>query len=178
MRISPKEQDKLVLHQVRALRQYKDQRERRRAQSRSCSSESHIIIQQRSAQPQPVSKPQYSPPPTSKTTFPRPRTSSPLAPTPTVLPPRTSFPRSKREPDLYRVAITTRMRHSPEGQKILHMGPRLALSIHAATKELERIVAAQRDRDGDVAMVNEDGSMTASWVVVPPEDWEMVDCRA
>ena len=70
------------------------------------------------------------------------------------------------------------MRLSPEGQKILHMGPRLALSIHAATKELERIVAAQRDRDGDVTMVNEDGSMSASWVVVPPEDWEMVDCRA
>jgi len=70
------------------------------------------------------------------------------------------------------------MRLSPEGQKILHMGPRLALSIHAATKELERIVAAQLDRDGDVAMVNEDGSMTASWVVIPPEDWEMVDCRA
>ncbi|TCD70187.1 hypothetical protein EIP91_004366 [Steccherinum ochraceum] len=179
--------------QARALRQYKEHRERRRNQSRasssasSSSSESFLVIQSHPHPQQSVSKPQYSPPPTS-TAFPCPRTSSPLSPARTLLPARASFPRSKREPDLYKVAITTRMRASPEGQKILHMGPRLALSIHAATKELERIVAAQtqsRDRDGDVAMVNvnEDGSgmgmgMTTSWIVVPPEDWEMVDCRA
>ncbi|KAH8099987.1 hypothetical protein BXZ70DRAFT_907585 [Cristinia sonorae] len=169
--------------QSRALRQYREQRDRRRATRTNASSESFIVIQQHSAQPTPVSKPMYTPPQQQpKAAFPSPRTSSPLSPTRSVLPARASFPRSKREPDLYKVAIITRMRHSPEGQKILHMGPRLALSIHAATKELERMVAAQqggRDRDGDVTMMNEDGSMSASWVVVPPEDWEMVvDCCA
>jgi endonuclease V-like protein UPF0215 family len=88
------------------------------------------------------------------------------------------------------------MRHSPEGLKILHMGPRLALSIMDATKELEKIVADQREReaDGDVVMsdstatttsFNVVGSgslampvLTASWVVVRGDDWEMVDCAA
>jgi len=89
--------------------------------------------------------------------------------------------------------VTTCMRGTPEGQKILHMGPRLAVSIMTATRELERIVAAQadkekerdRDRDRDNDVVMGDGissqppiSLSNSWVVVPGEDWEMVDCGA
>ncbi|KAF8813389.1 hypothetical protein BYT27DRAFT_7206776 [Phlegmacium glaucopus] len=121
------------------------------------------------------------------------RTSSPLSPARTVLPGRPVFPRSKPEPDLYRVAIKTHMRSSPVGQKILHMGPRLALSIIDATKELERIVADQereRDRDNDVVMSDSTFNLstsslaspvlTKSWVFVKNEvhDWEMLDCAA
>lgn len=103
--------------------------------------------------------------------------SSPLAPASMrpMAPARTHFPRSKPEPDLYRIAITTRMRMSPEGQKILHMGPRLAFSIYSATRELEQIVASHLDRDGDIDM-GDDGLLTSSWVAIPGEDWEMVDC--
>ena len=123
------------------------------------------------------------------------RTSSPLSPLRTVLPGRPVFPRSKQEPDLYRVAIKTHMRSSPEGQKILHMGPRLALSIITATKDLERIVADQererdRDRDNDIVMSDSTFNLststlaspvlTKSWVFVRNEthDWEMLDCSA
>jgi hypothetical protein len=121
------------------------------------------------------------------------RTSSPLSPLRTVLPGRPVFPRSKQEPDLYRVAIKTHMRSSPEGQKILHMGPRLALSIITATKDLERIVADQerdRDRDNDIVMSDSTFNLststlaspilTKSWVFVKNEshDWEMLDCSA
>ena len=85
------------------------------------------------------------------------------------------------------------MRSSPEGQKILHMGPRLALSIITATKDLERIVADQdreRDRDNDIIMSDSTFSLSAStlaspvltksWVFVKSEahDWEMLDCSA
>jgi hypothetical protein len=106
------------------------------------------------------------------------RTSSPLSPSRKFLPARPSFPRSKAEPDLYRLAIKTRMQHSPQGNKILHMGPRLAVSIMTATLELERIIAAQPQ---DVDMMDDDEphlSMNGPWVVVPGEDWEMVDCTA
>lgn len=128
------------------------------------------------------------------------RSSSPLSPTRTALPGRPVFPRSKAEPDLYRKAIITRMRCSPEGRKILHMGPRLALSIMTATKELERIVADQHEKDGDVVMADVTVAdappaptslapqqlkgcsalpvLTNSWVVVKGDDWEMVDCGA
>ena len=68
------------------------------------------------------------------------------------------------------------MRMSPEGQKILHMGPRLAFSIYSATRELEQIVASQRDADGDIDMEEGDSLLTTSWVSVRGEDWEMVDC--
>lgn len=121
------------------------------------------------------------------------RTSSPLSPSRTVLPGRPVFPRSKQEPDLYRVAIKTHMRSSPEGQKILHMGPRLALSIITATKDLERIVADQereKDRDNDIVMSDSTFNLstsnlaspvlTKSWVFVKNEahDWEVLDCSA
>jgi len=152
---------------TRSSRHY--QKDRRKSVARPFPNSTLVI------QPPP---PMYSPKPVKVPTSPRPRTSSPLSPTPTVLPPRTSFPRSKQEPDLYKVAITTRMRMTQEGQKILHMGARLAISIFAATQELERIVAAQTDRDRDVIMSNGEAQMSTSWVVVPHEDWEMVDCGA
>lgn len=79
-----------------------------------------------------------------------PRTTSPLAPSRKLLPPRTPFPRSKPEPDLYRFAIKTRMAHSPEGEKILRMGPRLAVAMLTATRELERIVSAAADDDDSI----------------------------
>ena len=128
---------------------------------------------------------QPTPPPVS-TPLPPFRHSPPLASKPSIMPPRTCFPRSKPEPDLYRVAITTRMRMSPEGRKILYMGPRLALSMYTANRELERslqmatndlerIVASQREVDGDIVMTEDVGQ---PWVVLPQEDWEMVDCAA
>ncbi|KJA16908.1 hypothetical protein HYPSUDRAFT_1054143 [Hypholoma sublateritium FD-334 SS-4] len=139
------------------------------------------------------------------TTLLSPRASSPLAPTPpAVRPPRPVFPRARAPPDLYRAALRGRMAGSPEGRRVLLMGARLALSIDAATKELERIVADHRD--GDCVMADGTGAsmgmgvgmgmggmsgamgtgtgapappvLTASWVVVKGEDWEMVDCAA
>ena len=83
----------------------------------------------------------------SQPAVPHVRTTSPLAPTRKLLPPRASFPRSKPEPDLYRTALKARMRSSPEGEKILRMGPRLAIAILSATRELERIVSAHEDDD-------------------------------
>ena len=70
------------------------------------------------------------------------------------------------------------MRCTPEGQKILYMGPRLAILILNATQELERMVAmySQRDLDGDVIMI--EGSSSLACVSVYKEDWEMVDIRA
>jgi len=153
------------------LRHYKEQRQRRR--------KAQVIhaVPQFTIGPGPSSS---SPPiqmPTPVAT-PFPRASSPLAPNPKLLPPRASFPRSKHEPDLYKVAITTRMRCSPEGQKILTMGPRLAVSILTATRELERIVASQMEVDGDISMT--DSTLSKSWVVISGEerDWEMIDCSS
>ncbi|KAI0768098.1 hypothetical protein BD413DRAFT_480120 [Trametes elegans] len=106
---------------------------------------------------------------TSRRTTPRLRTSSPLAPVQRCLGERPSLPcTKKREPDLYRTAIETRMRMSPVGRNILHMGPRVALSIISATEALEHLVAAEAQRGGDSAL-------SASWVDLSQEDWEMVD---
>lgn len=115
------------------------------------------------------------------------RTNSPLAPAKTVLPARPVFPRSKCEPDLYKRALIGRMKTSDEGRKILTMGPRLAISIWMATKDLERMVEDIHN-DIDVVMDDVDAPsvpspaplcLTKSWVVVRPnEDWEMVDCAA
>lgn len=61
------------------------------------------------------------------------------------------------------------------------MGPRLAISIITATRELERLVAAQGEREddfNDVAMTDSAPVMTSSWVVVQGDDWEMLDCKA
>lgn len=115
------------------------------------------------------------------------RASSPLSPKRHLLPGRPVFPRSKAAPDLYRIAIKTCMRYSPEGQKILRMGPRLALSILTATQDLERMVAEQESREGAMEDKSEstegtwtseesEGSvLSSSWVDVQNEDWEMLD---
>jgi len=107
------------------------------------------------------------------------RTTSPLSPSPKLLPPRASFPRSKREPDLYRMAIQTRMRCSPEGEKILMMGPRCALSILSATRDLEKMVSYQSDDDFNMDTGDQE-MLTKSWIMLPPHDeWDMlVDGRA
>lgn len=161
---------------TRTLRYYKEQRDKRKAALPRFPPTVYYP-----AKPLPPSLP---PAPTPKVlevaVTPKPRMSSPLSPVSCSRPPRSSFPRSKREPDLYRVAITTRMRMTPEGQKILHMGPRLALSILTATRELEKIVAAQRESDTDIIMTSSssaDSSVKPPWVGLP-EDWEMVDCSA
>ncbi|KAI0661528.1 hypothetical protein C8Q70DRAFT_910292 [Cubamyces menziesii] len=110
---------------------------------------------------------------TSRRTTSRPRTSSPLAPVRRTLGELPSMPcTKKREPDLYRTAIETRMRMSPVGRNILHMGPRVALSIISATEALENLVASQRD--GEVSRGG-DSALSASWVDLSQEDWEMVD---
>ncbi|KAI0046334.1 hypothetical protein FA95DRAFT_1494211 [Auriscalpium vulgare] len=101
------------------------------------------------------------------------RSTSPLAPTPHSTTPRPTFPRSKPDQNLYRAAIAGCMRATPHGKKILNMGARLAISILTATQELERIVAAQRDVPSDG-----DKPLSSSWVVLPDDDWEMVDASA
>lgn len=137
----------------RTLYHYKEQRERRKA-ALSRSRPEFTIAPPSTKQP---AKPTLQSP---KSRLPHKqtvglRTSSPLSPTQKLLPPRASFPRSKPEPDLYRIAIKARMQCSPEGAKILRMGPRIAVSILAATRDLEMLVSTQE--------VN---------------DWEMSDCSA
>lgn len=63
------------------------------------------------------------------------------------------------------------------------MGPRLAVSIMTATKELELIIAGETQEDGekdgdraDVLMVDDTKSTkTGSWLVLNQDDWEMAD---
>jgi hypothetical protein len=108
---------------------------------------------------------------------------------------RPSFPRSKPQPDLYKLAITAHMRSSFQIQQErefaleqqrrqqldagFRIGSPLAVSIMNATRDLEVLVASQqqqqRDADGDIPMSD---CPSASWVTVnfPGEDWEMVDC--
>jgi len=192
---SPQQPDRSSVPYYRTLRFYKEQRERRKAllnrhippiTIRTRLQVTHSESNVQCHVPQSISTPSHPIPiATPQCRLPKPgssqlRSSSPLAPTRTLLPGRPVFPRSKPEPDLYRKAITTRMRCTPEGQKILHMGPRLAVSIMTATRELERIVGAQtqRDQPSDVTMGDATPLLSNSWVVVPGEDWEMVDCGA
>ena len=108
---------------------------------------------------------------------------------------RPSFPRSKPQPDLYKLAITAHMRSSFQIQQErefaidqqrrqqldagFRIGSPLAVSIMNATRDLEVLVASQqqqqRDADGDVPMSD---CPSSSWVTIslPGEDWEMVDC--
>ncbi|KAK7044079.1 hypothetical protein VNI00_007795, partial [Paramarasmius palmivorus] len=157
----------------------------------------------RKSSPQPPSLPESSSPSTftsSKPQLPSSqslnrsqyRVSSPLSPTSHITKPLSilalpspplSKPRKnkRQEPDLYKQAIIARMRCTPEGQKILNMGPRLALSIMQATRDLELLVARNGLTLGGEAMdVDRDSSILGnSWVQVSPtEDWEMVDCAA
>lgn len=140
----------------RTLYHYKEQRERRKA-ALSRSRPEFTIAPPSTKQPAKLTlqSPKSRPPHNQTAGL---RTSSPLSPTQKLLPPRASFPRSKPEPDLYRIAIRTRMRCSPEGAKILRMGPRMAVSILAATRDLEMLVSTQEVNFSD--------------------DWEMLDCSA
>lgn len=145
-----------VVPYTRTLYHYKEQRERRKA------------VLNRNRPEFTIAPPSTKQPAKSTLRLPKPcqpqkqmsglRTSSPLSPTQKLLSPRASFPRSKPEPDLYRIAIKARMRCSPEGAKILRMGPRMAVSILAATRDLEMLVSTQDLNFND--------------------DWDMVDCSA
>ncbi|KAK0223131.1 hypothetical protein IW262DRAFT_1364801 [Armillaria fumosa] len=118
-----------------------------------------------------------------------PRVSSPLCPSrrPSfIFTSSTTRPRrGKCEPDLHRIAIQACMRTTSEGQKILTMGPRLAMSIAHATQELERIIK-ERGLDIFDQTIDEDVTMVEStaepWINVSSErsgdDWEMINCGA
>lgn len=71
------------------------------------------------------------------------------------------------------------MRSTSEGQKVLNMGPRIAMSIVNATRELEQIVTEggmEVRTDNDIVM----GDLTAvPWVnVLRSDDGEMIHCGA
>lgn len=93
------------------------------------------------------------------------------------LPPRERYPSARAEPDLYRQALVARMQASPEGAKILLMGAHAAVSMLTATRELEALVAGADDMDCDSEDDTEDVEprLSDSWLVVPQEDWEIVD---
>jgi hypothetical protein len=100
----------------------------------------------------------------------RQRTSSPLSPVLRLLPPRPSFPRSKPEPDLYKVAIITRMRFSHGSQKTRRS--HLAVSVLSAIKDLEVIVERQRkEEEGDIIFGDE--LFDNSWFGVSSDDLDM-----
>lgn len=65
------------------------------------------------------------------------------------------------------------MRSSPEGEKILRMGPRLAIAILSATRELERIVSAHEDDD---VMMGDETEPTTRWGL--GRDMVAVSCGA
>jgi hypothetical protein len=72
------------------------------------------------------------------------------------------------------------MRHSSDGQKILQMGPRLAVSILSATKDLERIVAEQNNREYEMMVDSESISAESSnsWLDMRNDGLESVECGA
>lgn len=181
----------------RTLQYYKDQRQRQKAQlNRSVEPITIRIITEPRSQPPTVRHTPSQPPKPSRgsqptvgkpiiklpllSTTPFPRQSSPLAPKRSSLPDRPVFPRSKPEPDLYRKALTSCLKRSPEGQQFLRMSKKLTSSVMNATMELERIVAAQTQREEtqDVVMADAPPGPTKPWVVLPAEDWEMVDGTA
>jgi hypothetical protein len=95
------------------------------------------------------------------TTLLTPRSSSPLSPKRFTLPGRPVFPRSKPEPDLYRTAIKMRILATPEGQRFLSLGPRLAMEVLKTTKDivtvtedLERMVEDIESSCCDVVMAD------------------------
>ncbi|GLB44896.1 hypothetical protein LshimejAT787_1802330 [Lyophyllum shimeji] len=203
-RTAGSDQPKSLVPHNRTLKYYKEQRDRERRRAQINRSVEPVTIRIRAdPAPLPITHRNHVPQPSKSSTVPAspqlphvaspgprcavptvrtpPRQTSPLAPSRGTLPGRPLFPRSKPEPDLYRLALKTSMKASPEGQKILRMGPRLAISIMTATKELERLVAAQESEPQDVVMADATTSspvLTKSWVVVSGEDWEMVECAA
>jgi hypothetical protein len=105
------------------------------------------------------------------------RTNSPLSPVKTILPARPVFPRSKPDTNLYKRALFGRMKTTDEGRRVLTMGPRLAISVWMATRDLERMVEDDCDANmgyDEPSLTDSPASLSRSWVVV--DDWEMVDC--
>ncbi|KAL0945389.1 hypothetical protein HGRIS_000883 [Hohenbuehelia grisea] len=91
------------------------------------------------------------------------RLSSPLAPVQRPLPPRPKFPRSKskQKTNLLQKAIRGLMHSSPEGRRLLALGPRASLSVAQATSELEQLIAMVGpsdlgDEDMDLDIEEED----------------------
>lgn len=113
------------------------------------------------------------------------------------LPPRERYPKCKDEPSLYRTALLARMGSSPQGEQILRMGVRLAVAMIEATQALEGIVAEADTLDMDLdadGELDEDEPVTPtedkpvflepvvasphftdSWLMIPLEDWEMIE---
>lgn len=60
------------------------------------------------------------------------------------------------------------------------MGPRLAVSILTATKDLERIVAEQTSREYDMMVDSESSSpeSSSSWLDMRNNDSESIECGA
>lgn len=98
------------------------------------------------------------PPP--RTTYAPPQST---APSYSTQQPRSRPRRFPREPDLHRMAIQRCMRATSEGQKILTMGPRLAVSLTSATRELERML-----QEGEM----HDCSNSSEDIVM--DDWEVI----
>ncbi|KAF9266363.1 hypothetical protein L218DRAFT_64055 [Marasmius fiardii PR-910] len=190
----------------RTLRHYKEQRDlSNRHKQRKLSSNTTETTPADNASPPPSPRPQYAslsqtlPPATIHMPH-TPRTSSPLSPaSSSYQAPNYKYRRStkKSQPDLYKQAIFTRMRCTPEGARILHMGPRLALSIMEATRDLERLVGGLGVGLGpsygveletsDVVMSDHDppipttAILTQSWLMISGDmqshsEWEMLTC--
>ncbi|KAJ7056704.1 hypothetical protein C8F01DRAFT_1257357 [Mycena amicta] len=93
-------------------------------------------------------------------------------------PPPSARTRSKPKApaDLHRRALTACMRESPEGEKILRMGARLAVEIMSATKELERLCgSAENDLLGDEDAMGEIDEDDVAAVEAMEEDVDMED---
>ncbi|TEB18917.1 hypothetical protein FA13DRAFT_1589659, partial [Coprinellus micaceus] len=133
------------------------------------------------------------------------RTTSPLRPTGcSSAPGRPVFPRSKRDVNLLRIACMKRLEGGEGGNKgrqMRSMGVRGAVDMWRATRELESMMMsilkrgieasdvvksiAKKEEERKKAQVPGKGKalerqgslvLSNSWVVVPGEDWEMVDC--
>ncbi|KAG7090048.1 hypothetical protein E1B28_011667 [Marasmius oreades] len=185
----------------RTLRYYKEQRNlsNRHKQRKllSLSSEPTDPPPPPSPRPQHATLSQNPPPPPMPHA---PRTSSPLSPTSNPYQIQNYNYNNRRstkkaQPDLHKQAIFTRMRCNPEGARILHMGPRLALSIMEATRDLERLVGGYGPGFGTAVEIDptKDSScsvespmsttaiLTQSWVMISADlqshsEWEMLTC--
>lgn len=69
------------------------------------------------------------------------------------------------------------MKTTDEGRRVLTMGPRLAISVWMATRDLEKMVEDDLDSSmgyDEPSLADSTGTLSRSWVVV--DDWEMIDC--
>lgn len=71
------------------------------------------------------------------------------------------------------------MKTTDEGRRVLTMGPRLAISVWMATRDLEKMVEDDLDSSmgyDEPSLTDSTGTLSRSWVVI--DDWEMVDCSS